>query len=428
MSKIYEKSCAASNSIKSWESIDFHKAECHVKKLQKRIARAWQNNDVDIVVFLQHTLIHSFYAKALAVKIVTSNRGKHTCGIDNILWITPKDKYNAIFELNRRGYKPKPFKPAYIYKSKGSWRKLSIPTMRDRAMQTLYKFALEPISEITADENSYGFRPNRSTRDALIKCYKVLYSLPCPKWILEADIKSCFDNISHEWIMNNIPLDKFVLQKLIGKNNLDKGIPQGGCISTVICNMVLDRLEAELMAYNPDLHYVRYADDFIVIGEDKEILNKSLRLIRMFLSVRGLNLSDEKTFITHINDGFDFLGWNIKSNGDYISVTPSSKNIDSILQKVECIIIEYIEDNRCKVFNRLFSVLTGWLNYHMNLVDVSSICDVKNMIFAILQRYRVDNQFFMFVDTLFCSGNRFPYAHMVSGLSERYNYDEKQSD
>lgn len=196
MSKINVKPCATSDNIQCWERIDFHKAECHVKKLQKRIARAWQNGDIDKVVYLQHTIIHSFYSKALAVKIVTSNRGKYTCGTDNVLWITPEEKYTAISTLKRRGYKPKAFRTAYIPKPDKAWRKLSIPTIKDRAMQTLYKFALEPISELWADENSYGFRPNLCTRDALIKCYKVLYSLPYPEWILEADIKSCFDNIS----------------------------------------------------------------------------------------------------------------------------------------------------------------------------------------------------------------------------------------
>lgn len=401
MSKIYEKSSAASDNMKSWESIDFHKAKCHVRKLQKRIAKAWENNDDDIVVFLQHTLIHSFYAKALAVKTVTSNRGKYTCGTDNALWLTPEEKYNAIFELNRRGYKPKSFRPAYIYKSKGAWRKLSIPTIKDRAMQTLYKFALEPISEISADENSYGFRPNRCTRDALIKCYKALYSPPYPEYILEADIKSCFDNISHEWIMENIPIDKSALQKLIGKSCTNKGIPQGGCISGIICNMVLDGLESEIMAYNSDLHYIRYADDFVVIGEDKDVLNKSIEIIKTFLSERGLHLSKEKTHITHINEGFDFLGWHIKSNDNLLAVTPSLKNVSSLLHKIECTMKSYCKDNQYHTYSSLLAVICGWVNYHIDVVDICSFYEVKNKIFDILHRYEAENQLIHFVNALF---------------------------
>lgn len=401
MSKIYEKSSAASDCINSWESIDFHKAKCHVKKLQKRIAKAWQNDDNDIVVFLQHTLIHSFYAKALAIKIVTSNKGKYTCGTDNVLWFTPEEKYNAIFELNRRGYKSKSFRPAYIYKSKDAWRKLSIPTMKDRAMQTLYKFALEPISEISADENSYGFRPNRCTRDALIKCYKVLYSSPYPEWILKADIKSCFDNISHEWIMNNIPIDKPDLQKFIDIGNSNKGIPQGGCISGIICNMVLDGLEAELNAYDSNVRYIRYADDFVVICADKDILIKSLEIITTFLSERCLNLSKEKTHITHIKEGFDFLGWNIKGNGDYLLITPSLKNVSSLLHKVECIMESYHNVNQYQTYNSLLAIICGWVNYHLDVVDICSLYEVKNKIADVLQKYKAETQLVNLIYGLF---------------------------
>lgn len=181
VSKINEKSCATSDTNSCWEKIDFIAAEKSVKKLQKRIVKALLNMQFDKVEVLQHKLIHSFYAKALAIKIVTSNRGKYTYGIDHTLWIKPEEKFNAISKLSRRGYKPKPLKRVYIPKPDGRFRTLSIPSMKDRAMQTLYRFAIEPIAEVLGDDHSYGFRKNRSTRDALIRCFQILYSSPCPK-------------------------------------------------------------------------------------------------------------------------------------------------------------------------------------------------------------------------------------------------------
>ena len=151
------KMCATSDVAKEWDKIDWNKAEAYVKKLQMRIVKAHQSGKHGKVKSLQWLLTHSFYARALAVKRVTENRGKKTAGVDGVLWSTPKSKYEAILNLKRKNYKPQPLKRVYIPKKNGKKRPLSIPTMKDRAMQTLYKFVLEPIAEITADPNSYGF-------------------------------------------------------------------------------------------------------------------------------------------------------------------------------------------------------------------------------------------------------------------------------
>ena len=201
---------AASDRICRWEDIDFHTAEICVKKLQKCISKAWANDEFDKVAFLQHKMIHSFYAKALSVKIVTSNKGKRSPGIDGKVGkdMSPEEKWDILISLKRRGYSAKPLRRVYIPKPNGNMRPLSIPTIKDRAMQTLHKYALEPISEITADPHSYGFRPSRSTKQAIRRCIEILSDPIGPEWILEGDIQGCFDNISHEWILEHIPMDK----------------------------------------------------------------------------------------------------------------------------------------------------------------------------------------------------------------------------
>lgn len=206
-----EKSCASSSIDPNWKSIDWNKAKAYVKKLQLRIVNAVKDGRHGKVKSLQCLLTHSFYARALAVKKVTENKGKKTSGVDHELWTSPKLKFEAIAKLKRRGYKPMPLKRTYILKKNGKKRPLGIPTMTDRAMQTLYKFALEPIAETTADPNSYGFRASRCVQDAIEQSFTCLNKGKSPNWVLEGDIKGCFDNISHEWIMRNIPLDKDIL-------------------------------------------------------------------------------------------------------------------------------------------------------------------------------------------------------------------------
>lgn len=158
---------------------------------------------------MQWTLTHSFYAKALAVRRVTSNNGSKTAGVDMVTWKTPDAKVCAITELKRRGYTPQPLRRVHIRKSNGKLRPLGIPTMKDRAMQALYLMALAPVAETTADANSYGFRKERSTADAVQQCFNDLARTTSPQWILEGDIKGCFDHISHEWLLDNILWIKF---------------------------------------------------------------------------------------------------------------------------------------------------------------------------------------------------------------------------
>ena len=261
-----------------WQTIKWVAVRRQVRKLQARIVKATQDGKHGKVKALQWLLTHSFSGKALAVKRVTENDGRKTSGVDRIIWNTLEAKTNAMASLQKRGYQPLPLRRVLIPKKNGKTRPLGIPTMKDRAMQALYLLALEPIAETTADLNSYGFRPERSTADAGAQCFFCLAGKNRAEWVLEADILGCFDNISHDWLIANIPMDKAILQKwlkagFVYQNELfptETGTPQGGIISPVLANMTLDGLEKALSEAFPKarrnslkMNMVRYCDDFI---------------------------------------------------------------------------------------------------------------------------------------------------------------------
>lgn len=402
------KPCASPGIATCWEAIDWQKALAYVKKLQVRIVKAQKEGHYSKVKSLQWLLTHSFYAKALAVKRVTSNQGKRTSGVDHELWLTPQAKFNAISKLNRRGYHPQPLRRHYIPKKNGKMRPLGIPTMTDRAMQTLYKFSLEPIAGTYADPNSYGFRIGRSTHDAIEQCFTDLNKGKSPEWILEGDIKGCFDHISHEWLLENIPMDTQILEKWLKCGYVetrklfptDEGAPQGGTISPTLMNMTLDGLERLLQERLPTrqkvngrthfnkLNFVRYADDFIITGESPEFLrDKVLPIVKEFLTERGLQLSEEKTVITHIEDGFDFLGKNIRKYNGKLLIKPSKTSVKSFLEKVRSIIKGNKSTKQETLIRKLNPVIRGWVNNQRYVVSSKVFSRVDYEIYKCLWQW-----------------------------------------
>lgn len=400
-------SCASTDQKwNTWESIDWNKCKIAVNKLQARIVKAQKEGRHSKVKSLQWTLTHSFYAKALAVKRVTSNSGSDTAGVDKVKWSTPNAKFKAISELKRRGYTPQPLRRVHIKKSNGKLRPLGIPTMKDRAMQALYLLALEPVSETTADNNSYGFRKERSTADAMEHCFNALSKTTSSQWVLEGDIKGCFDHISHEWLLNNIPMDKVMLKKwlkcgFVFNKELfptDEGTPQGGIISPTLANMTLDGLQTMLankyrrkqvnkVIYEPKVHIVRYADDFIITGADEKLLKEIKILVQEFLQERGLTLSEEKTKITHIDNGFDFLGYNFRKYKGVLLIKPSKKGLKKFMEKIRGIIDSNKGSKQESLIRLLNPVIVGWVNYYKCCVASDTFRKADYLIFEKLWQW-----------------------------------------
>ena len=289
---------AALDQSPAWEALNWQAIEGEVRRLQARIVKAVQQGRWNKAKALQHLLTRSASGKFLAARRVTENDGRRTPGVDKELWDTPQRKLAGALSLTARGYHPQPLRRIYIPKANGKLRPLGIPTMRDRAMQALYLLALDPIAETMADRASYGFRRARSCADAIERCFSS-FSRANPAWILEGDIKGCFDNISHQWLLDHVPMDKSILSKWLKSGYLEKqvfydtisGTPQGGIISPVLANLALDGLEHRLREAFPCLgkgsergraaqvHLIRYADDFIITGNSRELLETRVRPI-----------------------------------------------------------------------------------------------------------------------------------------------------
>jgi RNA-directed DNA polymerase len=390
----------SSHSI-SWDQVPWKTAAKAVRRLQMRIAKAYREGKHGKVKSLQWLLTRSFHAKVLAVKRVTSNQGGKTPGVDNTVWRTPKQKMQAATSLRRRGYHAQPLKRIYIpKKQQGKLRPLSIPVMYCRAQQALYSLALEPIAEMMANKNSYSFRPLRSTADALGQCFLALCRKTSAEYVLEGDIKSCFDTISHAWLLEHVPMDKMMLQKWLAAGYIEKdqffateqGTPQGGIISPTLLNVTLSGLEQTIKAATKredKVNVIIYADDFIITGKTKEVLlDKVKPVVENFLRVRGLVLSNEKTKITHIKEGFDFLGVNTRKyrNGKLIQ-KPSKDSVKKFLQNIR----ETIKQNNAAKTENLIRLLnpkiTGWANYHRHYCSKRTFQYVGHQLFSPLWRW-----------------------------------------
>ena len=401
---------ATSSEAAEWYAIDWQTIHRNVRRLQVRIVQATKASRWGKVRALQRLLTHSYSGKALAVRRVTENNGKKTPGVDQEIWKTPEDKTRAVHALKSRGYQSQPLRRVYIPKSDGRNRPLGIPCMIDRAHQALHLLALDPVLETNADRNSYGFRQKRSCADAIAQCFNTLSNTPNTQWILEADIKSCFDQISHDWLLAHVPMDRAILQKWLKSGYMEKhvlhettdGTPQGGIVSPALANCTLDGLERLLREKHPagrrlkslgglcsSVNFIRYADDFVVTSKSKDLLEGEVQpLVEQFLQQRGLKLSPTKTVITHVEKGFDFLGQNVRRypNGKLL-IKPSKRNVKTFLAGIRATIKTGLGMSAADLVDQLNPKIRGWANYHRHVVSKRTFTHVDHSIFHSLWRW-----------------------------------------
>jgi RNA-directed DNA polymerase len=397
---------AAPERMPDWHSIDWKKVWRTVRRLQARIVKAVAEGRWNKVKALVYLLTHSFAGRALAILRVVSNSGAKTPGVDGVLWNTPESKSAAFGTLRRHGYRPQPLRRVYIPKSNGKRRGLGIPTMADRAMQALYLLGLDPIAESQADGHSYGFRRERRCADAMAQTHNLLSHRHGPEWILEGDIKACFDRISHEWLSTYVPMDRQVLGRWLRAGFLEEqawfatteGTPQGGIVSPALANWTLDglqRLLADRFAGTPKqrrmnkVHLVRYADDFLITGTSKGLLRDQVQpLVAHFLKGRGLELSHEKTRITHVEEGFDFLGQDVRRyRCGKVLIKPSSSSVKTFLSKIQETIDGSGSLTAGELIQRLNQQIKGWTMYHRYASSKRTFTNVDHRIFRMVWRW-----------------------------------------
>ncbi len=384
----------------NWNQVNWKKVNAHVYQMQMRIAKSIRQNKWRKAKALQFLLSRSFYAKLLAVKRIMSNKGSRTAGIDGVNWKGASARWQAALDLKYHGYRAQPLRRIYIPKKSGKLRPLGIPTLHDRAMQMLYALGLKPIAETLSDKHSYGFREERSLHDAIKMTFLALSTKASAQWVLEADIKACFDCISHEWLLKNIPLPKGVLGQWLKSgymesntlHDTDEGTPQGGIISPILCNMTLDGLE-ELVQKGRNkkvrkLNIVRYADDFIITGASPEYLLSEIKpAVERFLEERGLLLSEEKTKLSRIDNGFNFLGCHVRKYNGKLLIKPEDGKTRELLGRVR----EFMEKHRGISFHvmllKLNRIIRGWAYAYRKIVSKERMSYVDNQIYLLVRKW-----------------------------------------
>ena len=372
-----------------WKTLPWKDFEKTLFRLQHRLYKASRENNLTLCKKLQSLIIGSASSRYLAVRQVTQlNTGKKTAGVDGLSSLNHKERLQLAKELKLiNGWKHQPIRRMYIPKPNGKMRPLGIPTLKDRAMQCLMKYAMEPYYEARFSHGSWGFRPGRSTHDIQKTIFINLNKNAngVNKTILELDIEKCFDKINHDKLMSLIEapetIKRFIRSSLkVGVLNerirTHEGTPQGGVISPLLCNIALHGIEDlhnEIRGLQSRQRGLRYADDMIFFLKPEEDASALRLKLDNFLAERGLKIEETKTHLVKSTQGFDFLGWHFKvkaKNGKFVCY-PSKENRVKIMRKIK----ETMRDSRLPLkdrFSKVKVLYRGWRNYHQ-YCDMSQI-------------------------------------------------------
>lgn len=404
-----------------WQDLPWKKIERNVFKLQKRIYQASLRGDITTVHKLQRLLLNSWSARCLAVRRVTQdNRGKNTAGVDGIKSLTSPQRLQLALTLKLTD-KTSPVRRVWIPKpGKTEKRPLGIPNMQDRAEQAFAKLALEPEWEARFEPNSYGFRPGRSTHDAI----EAIFNNIChqAKYVLDADIAACFDNISHSALLTKLqtfPKLQRAIRTWLKAGVMDgdelfptnEGSPQGGVISPLLMNVALHGLEYDVAQIDPQAKVIRYADDLVVLHPELTVIEAARETISDWLTTVGLKLKPSKTQITHTlkqhdgKVGFDFLGFHIrqyhvgkthsgKTTGRYPKllgyktiIQPSKKAIQRHNQKLKSVIETNVATPQARLIGQLNPIIKGWTDYYANVSSKEVFSKLLHLTFIKLKRW-----------------------------------------
>lgn len=415
-----------------WEKIPWRKLYIIVSKLQKRIYKAEERNDTKTVHKLQKLLLKSTAAKLLAVrKVAQDNRGRKSAGLDGLKELSSKQKVKLASILNV-STEASPTKRVWIPKpGKSEQRPLGIPTIHDRALQALVKFALEPQWEAKFEPNSYGFRPGRSAHDAISAIFLSINRKP--KYVLDADIASCFDRIDHQYLLNKLNAPVCIRKQVrlwlkagVMDNGRYKatsqGTPQGGVISPLLANIALHGLEEKVKSsftktrrikgkreYFWQPKVIRYADDFVVLHQDLTVIQTCKQIVTEYLKEIGLELKESKTSISHTlkehhaKVGFDFLGFTIRQIpvglnhsgcdtkgrrlGFKTIICPGKKSIKQHQVHIHALLKRNKNANQEKLISLLNPVIRGWSNYFSKVVSKATFSKLDHVLFHQLRAW-----------------------------------------
>ena len=350
--------------------------EDELLEYQRSLARVAFAGHWGHVAELQKKLVRSLAAKALAVRHVVQNDSEP--GIDGVRWQTDGEKMRAALSLTSKGYHARPYR-RFLLQDGDKERRINVPTAYDKAMQALYAFSLDPVAESTADKKSFAFRKGRSIYDAHACLCRALEGTGAPEWIVRADVRACYDSLSQEWLLAHIPMDRKVLREFLKAGvafggelfPTEVGISQGASLSPILGNMALDGLQAYLYEQlypnrSPDYgggDLTRVADDMIITARSRAQAELILELLEQFLAARGLKLNWDKTYISKVSMGFEFLSRWYRREDSVLVVRPSDQAVKRFENSLESFILGH-KGSQQTLIERLNRKLNGWGSYH----------------------------------------------------------------